>query len=328
MWRTVGHDLALNVLRRSLVEGRMSHAYLLAGSSGVGKMTLARDIARAANCLGDERPCGECEQCSRIEGGLHADVQVVALESQRAGIGIEQVRRVQQDAALTPYEGRSRVFIVDGAEHLTAEAANSLLKTLEEPPDRVVLILLTSNVEALPETVVSRCQRLELRPIAVELVSQELQSRYGADDASADEAAKLSRGLMGWAVGAVTDPQFLERLDERLQAVEDTLGSGLEDRFAYAMDLASTFARAREQGRDELALWLEWWRDVLLAREGLPELAVYLSRAGGIEEVAGRLTTVQVVRAISAIRATMGYLDRNANARLALENLMLALPAA
>ena len=144
MWRTIGHEKAVRHLSRSLDQGRLSHAYLFTGPPRVGKMSLAMDLARALNCLGHDRPCDDCVQCDRIARALHADVRVVEVESgpnrtggSRTAIGIDQVRDVQREASLKPYEGRYRVFVFDGAEHVTAEAANSLLKTLEEPPDQV-----------------------------------------------------------------------------------------------------------------------------------------------------------------------------------------------
>ncbi len=171
MWNTIGHERAVTHLKLGLEKGQLSHAYLLTGPRQVGKMSLAMDLARALNCLGDERPCGVCDQCGRIERGLHADVRIAGVEAgtsrgggSRTSIGIDQVREVQREASLKPYEGRYRVFVVDGAEHVTSEAANSLLKTLEEPPDQVVIALLAPDVDVLPPTVVSRCQRLDLSP--------------------------------------------------------------------------------------------------------------------------------------------------------------------
>ena len=141
MWRTAGHDKAIKSLERALAEDRLAHSYLVTGRKRVGKTTLALDLARALNCLSDARPCGECGQCGRISSGLHPDVRLIGLETARSGrlrtlISIDQVREVQRDASLLPYEGRSRVFIFESAEKLSEEAANSLLKTLEEPPGK------------------------------------------------------------------------------------------------------------------------------------------------------------------------------------------------
>lgn len=333
MWRTVGQDKAIHILKRGLARGRFPHAYLLSGAPHVGKMTLAIDLAQALNCLQDDKPCGECSQCRRIARGLHADVNVVAVDAGELGegrgrvaISIDQVRDVQRQASLKPFEGRHRVFVFDGAEHLSEEAANSLLKTLEEPPDQVVLLLLTSDDGALLPTLVSRCQLLKLRPVSRSLIVRELETRHGVDREKADEVARLSRGRPGWAIDAVSRPGALEQLNKTFGAIEGVISGGMEARFSYAADLAASFGRNRDSVRQELALWLEWWRDVMLAKEGDPGIVTHLSRLGALQPLADALSTAQVARAINAVREAEEQLDRNVNPRLALEAMVLALP--
>ena len=118
MWQTIGHEKAVRALQRGLQEGRLSHAYLLVGPAQVGKMTLALDLARLVNCAGEDSPCGDRSQCRRVSDSLHTDVHVLGLEAQKGGsgrtrvaIGIDQIRTVQREASLKPYEGRYRVFI-------------------------------------------------------------------------------------------------------------------------------------------------------------------------------------------------------------------------
>ena len=333
MWRTVGHDRAVNTLRRGLQGGRLSHAYLVVGPRHVGKMTLALDLSRAVNCLAEERPCGECSQCNRIANGLHADVRVVGVEKDhasdgrsRVAIGIDQVRDVQREASRKPYEGRYRVFIFDGAEHLSEEAANSLLKVLEEPPDQVIIVVLALDAARMPSTIVSRCQLLELRPLPLSLVAAELKGRYDVSGERAEEIARLSGGRLGWALEALDRPDVLEERGERLATIEEMVHGGLETRFAYAAGLASSFSEDREALLQELGLWLEWWRDVLEIGEGAPDFVTNISRLDGIRGVAGALSRVQVVGALRAVQETSDHLEHNVSPRLALEGLMLALP--
>ena len=333
MWRTIGHDRAVRILQRSLVDGRVSHAYLVRGPQQVGKMRLASDLAAALNCTEDDRPCGTCSQCSRVARGLHADVHVVGLASSaaedgraRVAIGIDQVREVQREASLTPYEGRFRVFIIDGAEHLSEEASNSLLKTLEEPPDQVVLLLLATEASHLLPTIVSRCQLLELRPVPTPAVSQFLQSEYAAGEEDAEQIARLSEGRPGWAVNAAEDRSLLEELDRKLETIEKVVRGDREDRFAYASTLATSIVRDREAGRRELGLWLQWWRDILLVTEGVPDLVTHLSRIETLKAAAKGLTPAGAAWAINAVQDTLQHLERNVNPRLALESLMLDLP--
>lgn len=333
MWRTIGHQRTISTLERGFREGRLSHAYLLTGPPGVGKMLLAVELAQMVNCLGEERPCGQCGQCQRIASGLHADVRVVAVETQtetegrsRTVITIGQVREVQREASLKPFEGRCRVFIFDGAEYMREDAANCLLKTLEEPPDQVMLVLLASDASTLLPTILSRCQCLDLKPLPLELVASELMARYQADAENAKEVARLSGGRPGWAFRAMSEPELLERRAERLSAIEAVVHGSLEERFEYASRQAAIFLRDREAVRQELDLWLGWWRDVLVVKEGAPDFAVNLSRLEALKAVAGKLSAAQVVRAIRAVQEALEHLERNVNSRLALDNLVLALP--
>lgn len=335
MWRTAGHPMAVKLLDRSLIDGRLAHAYLLSGPPHVGKMTLALELAQAVNCLQTDKPCGQCAQCRRIAERRHADVQVITLETQstdgrertRAEIGIDQVREMQRVATLKPYEGSCRVFIFDGVERLSDEAANCLLKTLEEPPDQVLLVLLTAKRgDALLPTIVSRCQVIGLHPLPVPLVAQELIERWETDPERAEELARLSEGRLGWAVRAVKDPDLLRRRQERLERIVSIITGGLEERFAYAGELASLFLRDRESVGEELKLWLACFRDLLVIKEGVEELVVNTSLKQQLEDLAAKLSSIQIVDATKATEQVWEHLEQNANPRLALEVWMLALP--
>jgi len=161
MWQVIGQDKALALLDRSLKENNVAHAYLFVGPRHIGKKTLALNLAQALNCDADKPPCGQCHSCRRILEQKHADVTCIGLDS-KTEIGIDDIRKLQRLANLPPYEGKRKVFIIDDAEYLSTEAANSLLKILEEPPPKVVWVLLTAEEPRLLPTIVSRCQRLEL----------------------------------------------------------------------------------------------------------------------------------------------------------------------
>ena len=189
MWQVVGQSRAVSLLQRSLENDSLAHAYLLVGPTHVGKMALALNLAQAVNCLAADPPCGLCDACQKITSGKHADVQIIGLNSAgptedkpRAEIGINQIREMQHSSSLPPFEGRYRVFIIDGAEFLSNEAANCLLKTLEEPVGgEVIFILLAANGAMLPATVVSRCQQLELHPLPTSQVEAVLKEQRGIE---------------------------------------------------------------------------------------------------------------------------------------------------
>ena len=333
MFRIHGHGPTLSLLDHSLKEDRLHHAYLLVGPNHVGKTTLAVQLAQAVNCTGESPPCGECDGCLRIVQGHHADVVVLDVnagqESEgRKSIGIDAIRDVQHSASLRPYEGRKRVYIIQEAERMSQEAANALLKTLEEPPPDVMLILLTADIDSLLPTVISRCLQLDLRPLPIPDVSRLLQDEYHVAAPEAEQFARLSRGCVGWAIQAVQDPEPAAALHQRLERIASVCEGDLDHRFSYADDLARRFQRDRAVGRDELYLWLRWWRDVLLILQGQTDEVVHVTWQETLERLASNVSPAEVVRWVHVITGTLDALDQNANARLALEVMMLEMPGA
>ena len=333
MFQIQGQGPSVRVIEQGLRAGRLHHAYLLVGPPHVGKTTLAFQMAQAVNCTGPEPPCGECTACLRIARGHHADVQLLDLqpegdEEARTLIGIDAVRALHHTAHLPPYEGRSHVFIFQEADRLSQEAANALLKLLEEPPPAVLLLLLTSNPDALPPTVVSRCLRLDLRPLPIQQVAAVLRERYDAAQEQADEIARLSRGCLGWALEAVQGSAPMAGLHKGLERIADVSQGGVEVRFAYAEELARRFQRDRAAAREELYLWLRWWRDVLLIKEGCGGDIAHASWRETLEGAARGLSPARIVQWVHCILETLEALDRNANPRLALDVMMLELPVA
>lgn len=332
MWQVIGQDRVVSVLERSREQGKLAHAYLLVGPAHVGKMTLALDLARAVNCEAAEPPCGECSACQRISLGQHADVQVIGLNGSSAGgglrveIGIDRIREVQRAASLPPFEGRCRVFIIDGAERLSLEAANCLLKTLEEPASEVVFILVVTSDRLLPATVVSRCQKLELARMATANVAAVLKRNWGLDSARAQLLSRLCRGCLGWAVSAATDGSLLRRRDEVLARLIEVSNSNLEGRFACAAELASEFSQDRESVRERLDLWLDWWRDLLMVKMGCNEAVTNTDRLEALAGMASYYSAVQLRGFIGGIRAAGEQLQQNASPRLVLETLLLDMP--
>lgn len=330
MWNTVGQKRAISLFESSFKRGRLAHAYLLVGPAHVGKMTLARDLAMALNCQRGVPPCGECAPCQRTSAGTHSDVQVVGLGKNVDGkpqteIGIEEIRQVQHSANLPPFEGKCKVFVIDGAESLSIEASNCLLKTLEEPASTVVFVLLTAREELLPVTVVSRCQRIELVQLPSDQVELALINKWSVEPQRARLLARLSHGRLGWAVNAIQEGS-LDRHNEVMDEIEATIDGDLEVRFAYAAQLATEFSQSREKVQEKLGLWLDWWHDILLTKSGLGDSVVNVDRIGGIAATAKGLTLEETRACLADISKTSDRLKENANARLALEVFMLSLP--
>ena len=333
MFNLHGQEGAVRMLGSALASGRLHHAYLIVGPAHVGKMRLATQLAQAVNCQGPgSAPCGACAACVRIIDGMHADVRVLgvdpeAAEGPRTLIGIEAVRDLISSAHLRPYEGAVRVFIINEAHRLSFDAANALLKVLEEPPPDVLLLLLTDAPDAILPTVQSRCQLVSLRPLSTEQVAGVLTSEYGVGPEQAEMLAKLSRGCLGWAIEATREPSLLAGVHQRIERIAGVAEGGLEARFAYADELARRFQRDRASGREELFLWLRWLRDLLLLQHDQPAGMVNVSWRDTLERHAAALTPAETVRWLHLTTEAIEVLERNANPRLALELLMLEAPA-
>ncbi|MDI6815082.1 MAG: AAA family ATPase [Dehalococcoidales bacterium] len=332
MWQVVGQNRVVSLLQRSLERGALAHAYLFVGPRHVGKMTLALNLAQALNCEATESPCAVCASCQKIALAKHADVQIIGLVNDtnsaeakpRAEIGIDQIRQMQHSSCLPAFEGKYKVFIIDGAELLSIEAANCLLKTLEEPVGKVIFVLLTTNERLLPATVISRCQRLELLPLAATEVEAVLNER-GVEPQKAKLLARLSHGCLGWALSAALGDGLQQRA-ERIDRLLDIINADYEERFAYAGQLVAQFNRSRGLVQEVLDLWLDWWRDLMLVKVGSSDTITNIDRLPSLVEMARGYNLTQIRAVINSIQAAGEQLRQNANPWLVLEVLMLEIP--
>jgi len=315
MWQTVGHEWVVELLQRAIREGRLGHAYLITGPSSVGKSLLATEFAAALNCSAEAPPCGECASCRRTLRGTHPDVTLVHPDGER--LKIDQVRALQYELSLSPREGR-RVCLIYDFEKATTEAANALLKTLEEPPPKVVILLMALDAALLLPTIVSRCQHLPLRQVSSEQIEEHLVRRLGLEPDRARLLARLSGGRIGWAIAAAQEPALLAEREERLAELVGLLDVGHAARIRAAEKLASSAELPRI-----IALWQTWWRDVMLVAAGCEELVTNVDAMDTLRLHASRRTVVEAERAMREAGATLVRLQQNVNARLATEVLLL-----
>lgn len=336
-WNMIGHEWAVEQLRRSIREGSNAHAYLIAGPPGLGKALLALRLAQALNCETQPgEPCLSCRSCRRIERSNHPDVRVAGMASQAAGLKADEaarqkelkiatVREWQRDISLRPYEGRRRVLILHDAERLNEESSNAMLKTLEEPPPYATLALVANSTDLLP-TIVSRCRALRLRPLSRQVITQALEAR-GVDPGDAATLAAWSGGRIGWALQAMEQPELVERRGEQLDALVALGGQGRGEAFRWAEQRSKEY----RGGEQELVfawleLWQGWWRDMLLTAAGCPESVTNIDRRGDLERTARRAGLAQIYGFTSRIGAAAQQLRENGNPQLVLENLLLHMP--
>jgi DNA polymerase-3 subunit delta' len=350
-WDLIGHESAIRILDSAVSSDRISHAYLITGPKQVGRGRLAKQLAMAINCeTPNAAPCGICSQCDRITRGLHADVRLIDRhtpirgvgggeastpdkDASRARISIEIIRDLQHDGNVSPFEGKRHVFIIEDAETfkfddgITTQAANALLKTLEEPTETSMLILVAPDRDSVPETVASRCQWIQLRPVPTDQIAAGLSSKHAANPEDAETFARLSNGRPGRAIELLEGPAAVGHYDQMVQRIIDASTSSLEGRFRYARELSGQYRKDRAAVEAELQAWSSVWRDAMLAKHGVTDGAVHTNWQEQLTELAASCELDQIVEVIEGSRAAVSALRANAAPQLAIEVMMLNLPA-
>lgn len=321
----IGHEWAVDLLAEHVAHGRERHAYLITGPQGVGRRTLALRFAQGLNCLKTSipgQPCRRCSNCKRIELMKHPDLMVVETEHEGEVLRIDQVRELQHSLSLAPYEARYRVALVLRFEEAHTSAANAMLKTLEEPPPQVVVILTAISTESLLPTIVSRCEVIRLRPLSLDETSRGLQIIRGVPQENADKLAHISGGRPGYAIQLYEQPKLLEQRQSWLEELVQLLASSRRERFAFVRGRVDD----KDELRSELQVWLTFWRDVLICATGITDMITNLDYSAQLKSLANEIGLRKAQLYVSAIERTMERIDRNVNSRLALEVLLMDFP--
>jgi DNA polymerase-3 subunit delta' len=323
-WNLIGNEWAVDMLKKHITHGTTRHAYLLAGPPGLGRRMLALRFAQALNCqtpIEPGVPCGECRDCKQTAAMQHADLMIVRSESEGAVLKVDQIREARRTLVLKPYQAMYRVALFLRFQEANDNAANALLKTLEEAPSYAVLILTADNPEQLLPTIVSRCEVIRLRPLRVEEVQKELEARgLGTDKARL--LAHISGGRFGYALRLLEDESLLERREERLNDLQSLISASRVEKFAYADKLS----RDKESMRQAISIWLSYWRDVMLRTAHAETPLANVDRNVEIEDLAQRLDLSMARRVVVSFEDVLEKMERNVNSRLLAEVLLLDLP--
>jgi DNA polymerase-3 subunit delta' len=323
-WNILGHEWAVEMLHQHAARGEFRHAYLFCGPPGLGRRTLALRFAQALNCptpLEPGVPCGTCRDCKQIEGMRHPDINIIQADSEGGTLKVDQVREVQRALSLKPYQVNYRVALFLRFQEANDNAANALLKTLEEAPSHAVLILTADNPEQLLPTIISRCEILRLRPLPIATVEKDLISR-GVDTERARLLAHISGGRPGYARTLVDDATLLEKREERLDDLQSLLPAARVEKFSYADKLS----KDKDAMRQAILIWLSYWRDVMLRVAGANTALVNIDRNMEIEFLAGRLDLPTVRHVVDSLENALEKMERNVNSRLLAEVMLMDWP--
>lgn len=320
-----GQDSAVSYLMASLRNNRVSHAYIFSGPDGVGKCLAAINFAKALNCLSPvsgspcdpsagsgSHPepvegCDQCSSCKKIDSSKHPDIFILKPKEEGALIKIEDVRALIKDVYLKPFEAYKKVYIIEGAEYMKHEAANALLKTLEEPPADSIIILLTENTKALFHTIVSRCQVVKFFPLKLKEVEEILTREYSFSQSDAHTLSHLSGGRLGEALKFKEEDIFTKR-----SLLINKILSGSKADFDFD-DIS------KEDVRVYLDMILAWYSDILNMKAGAPDyMLVNIDKIDSISNEAGRLDFDYIEDIIDSVISAIMHIDQNANQKLAM----------
>lgn len=346
-------------LRSAIESGRVSHAYLFVGPPGSGKRTAAKVFAGAVFCA--DKGCGVCAACSRVRRGTHPDVHTIAPEG-AAGYVVEQVRDINRDVSLAPIEGPFKVYLIESADLFNDNSANAFLKTLEEPPDDVVFVLMAHSYDAVLPTIASRCQVVRFTRVSPSRGVALLREKTGAGAEEATAALAAAGGVVPRAVEFLRSParragrdliihtmKDLASMDDLdvlvaarglLTAVKAPLEEMKVDQAAEIAEHGDYFgkrsstksledrhkrqltAREREGVSEMLNVAESWIRDCLTLSQGVGDLVSNADARDAMEEVAAVVTPEAAVKALNAVNLTRRRISYNVSPQLAVEAML------
>lgn len=321
----IGHEWAVQLLKQHVIQKTQRQAYLITGPESVGRRTLAIRFAQAVNCpqpIEQGIPCLDCRTCGQIERMVHPDLTVVEADRIGGQIKVDQIRGLQHGLALAPYDAKYRIAILLRFEQANRQAANALLKTLEEPPPQVILMLTAESTDQLLPTIVSRCEVIRLRPISSGVIKEGLQTNWQVPPEEAGLLTHLSSGRPGYTFQLYQNPGKLSLRRTWLDELFNLLSANRVERFEYAEIMAKDAKILPEK----LKIWQAIWRDVMLRSSNSSSLITNIDYQEIVDQLANDLGQEKAHNLVVAVEQIFDHLDHNVNPRLALEVFMLDLP--
>ncbi len=319
----IGQQQIKEHLQNALSTGKVSHAYIINGEKSSGKEFIAKVFAMTLQCeKGAAEPCQECHSCHQALSGNHPDIIFVTHEKPNS-VSVDDIRtQINGDVSIKPYSRPYKVYIVNEAEKMTVQAQNAILKTLEEPPEYVVILLLTTNVNSMLPTILSRCVVLNMKPVADELVRGFLMRQMMVPDYKAEICVAFARGNIGKAKALASSEDFENVKSEALSLLK----------YINEMELSEIIAAIKKineyklEINDYLDIFSVWYRDVLLfkATSDINHL-VFREEIQTLRRTAQRSSYEGIERIIEALDTAKRRLDANVNFELTMELLILTI---
>ncbi|MBM7557242.1 DNA polymerase III subunit delta' [Halanaerobacter jeridensis] len=317
----LGQETVITILQNALNKDRLSHAYIFTGKQGVGKGTTAFEFAKAANCHNQvDDACDECLSCRKANNDNHPDIKEIKAEG--ASIKIEQIRELQQEIMYKPYESKKKVYIIYQAEDMTLSAANSLLKTLEEPPSYAIIILLTNNLNQLLATTISRCQLVRFKRIPYDLIKENLIEDYDLTAAKGQLIASLADGRYDYACQLIEDEEQLERREDVIEFLVNFPNIDKVQLFEKVQDLLNY----KDEINQILEVMITWYRDLLLLDLGQEDKIINADYLDELKHNLVEFEAKEIEKIIEVLENSNELIKNyNVNLRLSLEVMLLKL---
>lgn len=319
----LGHEQEIAHLERAIETGKVSHAYIFTGEKGTGKNRLAAAFAQTLQCeSGQPRPCGTCHSCLQANSGNHPDI-IYLTHEKPSSIGVEDIReQLTGDIQIRPYNGRYKIYIIPDAEKMTVQAQNAILKTIEEPPEYAVIILLTVNEQVFLDTIRSRCVVLNLKPVPDEIVKRYLMEEIQIPDYQADICVAFAQGNIGKAVRLASSEDFSLIKSSAMRLIRNLGNMQISELIEYVKEVQE-YKITIQDYLDILALW---YRDMVYYKatrdiDGI----VFRDELKTIRDTVNVCSYEGVEEVMKAIENAKTRLNANVNFDLTMELLFLVM---
>ncbi len=316
-----GQDEVKNYLVRSILTNTVSHGYLFEGSKGIGKMDMARLFAKSLQCLDfNGEPCEKCNSCIKSNSNNHPDIHF--LEAVKNVIKRENVDTLIESVSKKAYEGKRKIYIIKDSHLMTPEAANTFLKTLEEPMGETVVIMLTTNSELLISTIVSRCQKVKFKNATVDFVKEHIISKYGLTHDRAKLIAYCCDGILSKAEAIIkNEDNTLEKRLEIIKLYSKIISSDKDIIF----ELENYFKESKDEINDIIGIIIIWLRDVYFVKYELNDLIVNLDCIDLLNRHVEKLRNQDINQVILYLTKVKRDINNSVNYRLVIDNMLMKL---